>query len=118
MAAPSVNTASLLCSAQGNSAGQVQWWLFNVGLADASTSMSVSTLKDSGPGSGQIIQIIDAGGATSGDGKLEIEGAGTTGLNLALDSKDEIKFINTQTGAGGAATETITALDFIAVFAV
>ena len=117
MAAPTVNSASLLCSAQGNSAGQVQWWLFNVNLADASTSMSVSTLKDSGPGSGQIIQIIDAGGATSGDGRLQLEG-GSTGLNLALDSTDEIKFINTQTGAGGAATEAITALDFIAVFAV
>ena len=117
MAAPTINSASLLCSAQGNAAGQVQWWLFNVDLADAQTAMDVSALKDAGPGSGQIIQVIDGGAADSGKGRLQLEG-GSTGLITALDSTTEIKFTNTQTGADGAASEAITALDFIAVFAV
>ena len=117
MADPTIKSATLLCSAKGNSAGQIQWWLFNIDLAVAQTSINVSKLKDEGPGTGTLIGLIDAGAADSGKGAIEIN-VGTTGLTLAADSTTEIKFFNTQDGANGATAKGITALDLAVVFAV
>jgi hypothetical protein len=117
MADPTITSATLLCSAKGNSAGQIQWWLFNIGLAVAQTSINVTKLKEAGPGTGTLIGLIDAGGVDSGKGAIVLDGA-VTGLTLAADSTTEIKFFNTQDGANGAATKEITALDLAVVFAV
>ncbi len=118
MADPTINSAVLLCSAKGNAAGQIQWWLFNVDVADAATSINVNTLVSAGPGNGSMIALVDGGAADSGKGAMVLDGA-TTGLALMSESHTEIKFINTQNGANGATQkDAIGGLDLVVTFAV
>ena len=118
MADPTGITATHLCSAKGNAAGQIQWWLFNFAVADDATTINVTKLVDAGPGSGTMVALVDGGAADSGKGAMVLK-TGTTGLSLMSDSPTEIKFFNTQNGVNGSTQENaIAGLDIIVTFAV
>lgn len=117
MADPTVISSTLLCSAKGQGAGQLQWWQFTFDLGGNETSINVNKFKDAGPGAGTLVSLVDAGGADAAKGVLALQGS-TTGLVYAADSTTEIKFVNTQNGANGAATQSIDDGEVVIVFAV
>lgn len=118
MADPTITSSTLLCSAKGQGAGQLQWWQFTFGIDPGNqTSINVNTFKDAGPGAGTLVSLVDAGGADAAKGVLELQGS-STGLVYAADSTTEIKFVNTQNGANGAATQVIAGAEVVIVFAV